>query len=136
MVSSLFSSVRVSFEDESSVTVSFEDETSEGRTGSTAVSTFRLSSGLDSVGSFSMIDTSADHLGGSAGFSTIEGLGASFWYPGGSRNGETGRSYKTLFASSKNGHRWMACSPSHNIQGDLGLPLRPSLSLVDGLQST
>ena len=90
MVSSLFSSVRVSFEDESSVTVSFEDETSEGRTGSTVVSTFRLSSGLDSVGSFSMTDASADHLSGPAVFSTNEGLGMSFLYPGGSLNGETG----------------------------------------------
>ena len=77
-VSSLSSSVRVSFEDGSSMTESLDDETSEGRTRSTAVSTFRLSSGLDSVGSFSMTDTSADHLSGSAGFSTIEGLGVSF----------------------------------------------------------
>ena len=68
MVSSLFSSVMVSFEDRSS----------EGKTGSTVVSTFRLSSGMDSDGSSSMTGASADHLGGSAGFSTSEGLGRSF----------------------------------------------------------
>ena len=77
-VSSLLSSVGVSAEDESLVTVVFEDETSEGRTGSTAVSTFGLSSGPDSVGSLSVTHTSAGPMRGAAVFSTNEGLGASF----------------------------------------------------------
>jgi len=92
----------------SSMTVSSEDGTSEGKTGSTAASTFFLSSGVDSDGSSSMIDASADHLGRSAEFSTSDGLGKSFLYPGGSRNGETGQSSKTLLASSKKGQWWMA----------------------------
>ena len=82
--------MRVSTEDESSVTMVFEDETYEGRTGSTAVSTFGLSSGPDSVGSHSATDTSAGLVSGATVFSTNEGLGASFWYPGGSSNGATG----------------------------------------------
>ena len=85
-----------------------------------------------------MISASADHLSGPAGFSTSDGLGKSFLYPGGSRNGETGRSSKTLFASSKKGQRWMAWLPSHSLQGDLALPfcLENSLSLVDSVHST
>ena len=127
-VSSLFSSVMVSF----------EDRASEGKTGSTAASTFWLSSGMDSDGSSSMIGASADHLSGPTGFSTGEGLGRSFWYPGGSCARKIGRSSKTLLASSKKGQRWMAWSPSHSLQGNLVFPLCPvaSLSLVDGVLST
>ena len=122
----------------SSVTSSFEDEHSEGKTGSTTVSTLWLSSGMDSEGSFSMIDTLADHSDRPAGFSTGGGLGKSFLYPGGSRSGETGQSSKTLLASSRKGQRWMVWLPSHNLQGNLGFLFYPcaSLSLVDGEHST
>jgi len=63
---------------------------------------------MDSDSSLSMIDTLDDHFRGPAEFSTSVGLGESFLYPGGSCIGETGRSSKTLFASSKKGQRWTA----------------------------
>jgi len=63
----------------SSVTVSFKDGTSEGKTWSTDVSTFLLSSGVDLDGSSSTIDASADYFRGPAGFSTSGGLGKSFY---------------------------------------------------------
>lgn len=122
----------------SSVMVSFEDEHSEGKIGSTVASTFWILSSMDLEGSFSMVDVLTDHNGVPAGFSTSGGLGKSFLYPGGSRSSEAGRSSKTLLASSRKGQRWMAWSPSHNLQGNLWFLFCPntSLSLVDGVFST
>ena len=122
----------------SSVIVSSKDGSSEGNTRSTTVSTFRLSSGMDREGSSSMIDVSADHNGVSTGFSTSDQFGKSFLYPGGSRNGEIGRSSKTLLASSRKGQWWTVWLPSHSLQGNLRFPFCPetSLSLVDGVFST
>ena len=54
--------------------VSFEDGHSEGNIVSTVVSTFRVSSGMDSEGSFSTIGALANHKDGPTRFSTGGGL--------------------------------------------------------------
>ena len=120
------------------VIVSSKYGSSEGKTGSTVVSTFWLSSGMDSTGSSSTIDILADHNGVSARFSTSDGLGKSFLYPRGSCNDETRRSSKTLLASSRKGQWWTAWPPSHSLQGNLQFLFCPetSLSLVDSVFST
>jgi len=96
------------------------------------------SSGMDSEGSSSMIDAFADHNGVSARFSTSDGLGKSSLYLGGSRNGETRQSSKTLLASSRKGQWWIVWSRSHSLQGNLLFLFYPDtlLSLVDGVLST
>ena len=120
------------------VTVSSEGGPFEDKTGSTAISTCWLWSCVDSEGLYSMIDASTDNNDMSFGFSTSDGLGKSFLYPGGSHYGEVGRLSKTLLASSRKGQWWRAWSPSHSLQGNLDLPFFPltSFSLVDGVLST
>ena len=63
---------------------------------------------MDSEGLSSMIDASTDNKGVSVRFSTSDGLGKSFLYPGGSRSSEAGWLSKTLLASSRKGQWWRA----------------------------
>ena len=120
------------------VIVSSKGGPSEDKTGLTVVSNCWLWSSVDSEGLSSMIGASTDKKGVLVRFSTSDGLGKSFLYPGGSRCGEAGQLSKTLLASSKKGQWWRAWLPSHSLQGNLDLPFYPlsSFSLVDGVLST
>ena len=122
----------------SSVTVSSEGKSSEVKMGLIIVSTYWLWCNVDSEGLSSMIGASTDSKGGSVKFSTRNGFGKSFAYPGGSRCGDTWRLSKTLLASSRKGQWWRAWSPLHSLQGNLDFPfcLVTSFSLVYSVLST